>query len=100
MKGIVADVLVAIVMMSLILVAAASQTPPPISELTQLRVDNAYKKVLMAQQALNAAITSFNEAIQKGMIDEKVPAGKVLKYDPASEKVIVEDAPTPGAPKK
>lgn len=93
-------ILSAVITLFLTLVGLAELTPPPISELTQLRVDNAYKKVLMAQQALNAAITSFNEAIQKGMIDEKVPAGKVLKYDPASEKVIVEDAPTPGAPKK
>jgi hypothetical protein len=73
-----------------------AEAPVPttqISELTQLRVDNAYKKVLMAQQALNVAIGSFNEAIQKGVVDEKVPAGKTLRYDPATEKVSVVDIP-------
>ena len=90
----------ALLLLSFTLLVGAQQPAPPspqpnpsvpntVSEITELRVSNAYQKVVLAQENLNNTIKAFNQAILQGRETEKLPPTHTLQYDPQTDKTKV-----------
>ena len=102
-------IMLALVLLSFTLVVCAQQpsqpaappaTPPVpnvVSEITALRISNAYQKVVIAQENLNNTIQVFNQAILQGRETEKLPPTHTLQYDPQTDKVRIIPVPPQSA---